>query len=761
PVMDGFTLCRHWKQDPELHRIPLIFYTATYTDPKDEKFALNLGAERFIVKPAAPDRFIQIIEEVLAEYQAGKLTPAPDAFEQEEVYLKEYNQALLKKLEDKILQLEQANRSLIQEADERKKAQLELVRSEERFSKVFEQSPHWMTINTRSNGLYLDVNDTFCRITGRKREQVLGKAALDIGLWAYPEEGRRALEIIQREGSLRDYLIHFRDASGDLRQALWSAEPVTLEGKDCLISVLTDVTDMKAAEQALRESEEKYRSLIETVADPVIVYDQAGQVTYVNQAFGKVFGWTSRQVVGKRLDFIPAEEVPRTMAKLSEVMRGKPCYLFETKRLTKDGRTIDVSVSAANYRDDGGGHQGIVVSLQDITQRKLAEEEANTLQAQLRQAQKMEAIGTLAGGIAHDFNNILGAIIGFTDISLLSIPPDSPVRGNIQKVLDAGLRAKDLVKQILTFSRQTEQEIKPIRIGHIVEEVVNLLKATIPSNIEIASQIDADCVVMGDPSQLHQVVMNICTNAVQAMRAEGGSLEIKLDTIDMDAKSVRLVPEMSPGLYQRITVTDTGHGMTREVIDRIFEPFFTTKEKGQGTGLGLSVAHGIIKKLGGKTTAYSEPGKGSTFCIYLPVLDSGADAAPRSDAPQAMPTGSEHVLYVDDEELLVEVGGLVLKSLGYQVTCFTSSLKALEAFKNDPLGFDVLITDMNMPKMSGLDLARELTKMRPDLPIVLCTGFSERISASQSKALGIRKTIMKPMVARDIALAIREVLESG
>lgn len=633
PVMDGFTLCRNWKKDPELGRIPLVFYTATYTDPKDEQFALNLGAARFIIKPAAPEQFIRIMQEVLWEHQEGKVVPAPDSFDQEEVYLKQYNQTLIKKLEDKILQLEETNRTLIREAEERKRTQAELARSEE-----------------------------------------------------------------------------------------------------------------------------KYRSLMETVADPVIVYDQEGKVAYVNQAFSDVFGWTRQEVLGRELDFVPGEEVPLNQAELGRVSRGGACHALETRRYTKDGASVDVCISAASHKNAEGDVIGVVVSLQDITQRKMAQAEASKLEAQLRQAQKMEAIGTLAGGIAHDFNNILGAIIGFTDATLLSMPGDSPLRGNLQKVLEAGLRAKDLVKQILDFSRQTEREIKPVKIGQIVEEVVNLLKATMPSSIKIESHIGDDRVVMGDLSQLHQVVLNICTNSVQAMQDQGGLLDIKLDAVEVDPKSAKLIPELTPGAYQRITITDTGQGMNKEVIDRIFEPFFTTKEQGKGTGLGLSVAHGIIKKHGGKTTAYSEPGKGSTFCIYLPVLEAESDAEGQGEAPKEIPGGSERILFVDDEDLLVEVSGQVLESLGYQVTCFTSALEALEAFKQSPQNFDLVLTDLNMPKMSGLDLAKQLSDIRPDIPIVLCTGFSDRVSPSRSEALGIRKTIMKPMVARDIALSIREVL---
>jgi PAS domain S-box-containing protein len=620
PVMDGFTLCREWKKDQVLKAVPLVFYTATYTDPKDEKLALSLGAERFIIKPTAPDKFISIISEILEEHQSGRMQAASPPLEDEEVYLKEYNQALVHKLEDKLQQLEDTN-------------------------------------------------------------------------------------------------------------------------------------------QALQASEEKYRTLMEAVADPVIVYDLEGRVVYANRAFSRVFGWRGEELIGKKLDFVPSEDTSQTLDKIKQALEGQSLSNHETHRLTKDGSLIDVSISAAHYKDTKGEIAGIVVSLQDITSRKLAESEKAKLEAQLRQAQKMEAIGTLAGGIAHDFNNILGVIIGFADLSMLAAQDNPSLTGNLQKVLDAGIRAKDLVKQILTFSRQTEQEFKPTRLSLVAKELVEMLQATIPPSITMNKEVINDCVVMADSTQLHQVLMNISTNAVQAMQETGGVLSLTLDMIELDEDSVHLVPDIKPGVYQKISISDTGTGIPQERLDRIFDPFFTTKKKGEGTGLGLSVAHGIVKNHGGKITVYSEPGKGTTFTIYLPALTEKESTTSISEVKRTLPTGNEHILYVDDEELLVEVGASILGKLGYRVTSFISSLKALENFRQNPHDYDLVVTDLNMPMMTGIDLAGELIRLRRDIPIILCTGFSDKVSSTLSQSIGIKKTIMKPIVARDIAIAIREALD--
>lgn len=759
PVMDGFALCRRWKKDPALCSIPFVFYTATYTDPKDEKFALGLGAARFIIKPTEPDVFLKIVNEVLDEFHSGRLPASCEDKDEEEVFLKEYNQALVHKLEDKLTQLEKANLALQDEIGRHNRSQKELARSEERFSKVFHCSPHGLVIATAKDGKILEVNRAFCRESGYSREDLLGRTADEMGLWGDREAVKKALDIIREQGALHEYVIPCVHASGRTILVSWSAEPIELDGKDYLISVLADVTERKHTEQALKASEERYRTLMEAVADPVIVYDLAGRVVYVNKAFSKVFGWTSQEVLGHRLDFVPPEEMPEVERRIQEALQGRMASNFEARRKTKSGSLIDVSISAAGFKDAQGQAAGIVVSLQDITARKAAEQEKYRLEAQLRQAQKMEAIGTLAGGIAHDFNNILGVIIGFAELSILTAGGDEQMKHNLQKVLDAGLRAKDLVKQILTFSRQTEQEFKPIHSGQVVTELVEMLRATVPPSIEIETRSVQDCVVMADYTQLHQVLMNICTNAVQAMQGERGLLEIALDQVELDENSARLVHDIKPGLYQRITITDNGRGIPPGVLERIFDPFFTTKKKGEGTGLGLSVAHGIIKNHNGKITAYSEPGKGTTFSIYLPVLQSQDETGAAAPTAARLPTGTESILYVDDEELLTEVGSHILGALGYRVNGLVSSLAALEAFRKNPAAYDLVVTDLNMPKMTGVELAREIHGIRSDIPIILCTGFSERVSADVYQNIGVRKLIMKPIVAKEIAKVVRGVLD--
>ncbi|MBW2169460.1 MAG: response regulator, partial [Deltaproteobacteria bacterium] len=383
--------------------------------------------------------------------------------------------------------------------------------------------------------------------------------------------------------------------------------------------------------------------------------------------------------------------------------------------------------------------------------------EYRKLEAQLQQAQKMEAIGTLAGGIAHDFNNILAAIIGYTEIASLQVAEDDKAKESLKEVLKSGRRAADLVKQILAFSRKGEQERIPVQIGLIVKEALKLLRASLPTTIEIHQNIESDTgIVEADPTQIHQILMNLCTNAGHAMREEGGILEVTLTNVDIDARTIRQYPDMSPGPYLRLSVSDTGEGMTPEILGRIFDPYFTTKEVGEGTGLGLAVVHGIIKDHGGAITVYSEPGKGTTFHVYLPVIEKAAE--PEKETLKPLPTGHERILFIDDEPGLVEIGRVMLGELGYDVVVRTSSIEALELFRIKPDEFELVITDMTMPKMTGDKLAKELMQIRPDIPIILCTGFSKRITEEKAKEIGIKAFVMKPLVMRDLANTVRKAL---
>jgi len=416
----------------------------------------------------------------------------------------------------------------------------------------------------------------------------------------------------------------------------------------------------------------------------------------------------------------------------------------------KDDRTFVVSSSPILHTD---GFISKLTIFRDITGYRKLEET-------LRQAQKMEAIGTLAGGIAHDFNNILQAISGYTEISLFrELPEGNPARHSMEQVLKASQRAKDLVKQILAFSRQTEEEKRPVLIRIIIKEVLKLLRASLPSTIEIRQNLQPNHEkVMTDPVKIHQVLMNLCTNAAHAMREKGGVLEVRSARVDLDSEEIIHYPDLTPGPYLKIQVSDTGHGMEHFIKERIFDPYFTTKETGEGTGLGLAVVHGVVKNHGGAISVESEVEKGTTFTILFPAIESPEETETEKISP--IPTGNERILFVDDEKILAELAKTMLESFGYKVVVRTSSVEALELFRAKPDEFDLVLTDMTMPNMTGDKLAGEMLRIRPNIPIILCTGFSEQMTEEKAKKVGIRGFVMKPIVMREIAQIIREILDS-
>ena len=413
---------------------------------------------------------------------------------------------------------------------------------------------------------------------------------------------------------------------------------------------------------------------------------------------------------------------------------------------------LEVTISPA--QDSAGALLGGLITERDVTQETI-------LQREIRQAQKMEALGTLAGGITHDFNNILGAITINTELALLELDETNPARASLPLVLKAANRGRDLVKQIVTFSRQRERERKPVRIAPAIKEGLKLLRSTIPETIEVHESILADTeAVLADPAQLHQILSNLCQNAVLAMAGTGGCLEVKLDSVPVDAALAARHPDLKPGPYVRLTVADSGCGMSREILERIFEPFFTTRSHGEGSGLGLPVIHGIVKSYGGAIAVYSEIGKGSVFNIFLPRLDSvppAPEEAPRSQAAR----GTEHVLLVEDDKAQLEGMVQLLGRLGYKVTARSSARTALTAFKKTPEAFDLVITDQTMPRMSGVELAKALMKIRKDVPIILCTGFSEKVNGETVGHDGIRAFVMKPFTIQEISELIRKVLKDA
>jgi signal transduction histidine kinase len=377
----------------------------------------------------------------------------------------------------------------------------------------------------------------------------------------------------------------------------------------------------------------------------------------------------------------------------------------------------------------------------------------------LIQVQKMEAIGTLAGGIAHDFNNILGAILGYTELVLDDLPGGTLMRKNAQRILSATQRAAELVKQILAFSRQSKQEQKPLILGDIVKEALKLFRSSLPATIEIRQKIKAHSgVISGDSTQIHQVMMNLCANAAHAMKDTGGILEVALDEVLPDAESSSGQNNLKPGVYLRLTVSDTGYGISPAVMKRIFEPYFTTKKTGEGTGMGLAVIHGIVKNHNGDISVYSEPGKGTSFHLFFPKIEG--KTGPDSKLTEKVPGGKERILLVDDEKALTEMGTQMLKRLGYEVEGISNAVTALETFRLEPDRFQLVISDLTMPHMTGIQLAEEIKKIKPDIPIIICSGYSASLTEKQINALGISEFIMKPIVKSELAQVVRNVLDS-
>src|SRR5207249_2029184 len=479
-------------------------------------------------------------------------------------------------------------------------------------------------------------------------------------------------------------------------------------------------------------------------------HDDQGRILYVNDVGANWLAWPVPELIGKHLSDIVA---PHYLTPVSE--QGPAPYRQHASRnkmvyVSRTGQQLEAEVNTCPM--EFGGQMAVLVVARDITER-------TRLEAQLRQVQKIQAIGTLAGGIAHDFNNILAAILGYTELALYDVPHGSRMQRHLDEVLTAGKRARDLVQQILAFSRQRSPERQPVRLHLLISDVLRMLRASLPSTIAIHPRLPSTAgAVLADPTQLQQVLMNLCTNAEHAMRDTGGVLSVHLDAVEVTTDFAATHAPLTPGPHACMMIRDTGHGMAPEVMERIFEPFFTTKAVGEGTGMGLAVVDGIIASHGGAITVASTPGQGTTFTIYFPRIDTDTLSPDIPEAPP-LPQGNGRILFVDDEPTLAHMTAEMLARLGYNATMHTSSVEALKTFQAAPWQFDVVITDQTMPVMTGERLVRELRRIRPDVPIILCTGFSHTMTASKAQALGVDAFLLKPLEVRELGLALQQVLE--
>jgi PAS domain S-box-containing protein len=517
---------------------------------------------------------------------------------------------------------------------------------------------------------------------------------------------------------------------------------------------------MNAERKKVEKERKLLASVVEQSMEGIILFDSDGAIKYVNPAIETITGHAPEEIIGRNISALQGDD------KTGEFYRSIWDALSRGDERSghfiqkgKDGEFYEIDATLWSISDSTGAVSNHAVLIRDVTHEV-------HLERQLRQAQRMEAIATLAGGIAHDFNNNLASIITCTEMARDDVPAESPIRELLDVVLKSSYRGRKLVKQILTFCCQGEQERQPVQIEPILSECLNLMRPSLPASITVRKHVDERLgTIMGDPTQIHQIIMNLITNAGHAMRIKGGILEISLDNVGLDTAAGTGGPDLPSGCYLKLTVKDTGHGMDAKTMERIFDPFFTTKGHSEGTGLGLSVVHGIVRNHGGAITVSSMPGAGAAFEVYLPRVEqiSGGDS---SEAQATAPRGNEKILFVDDEEDLVFAGKKMLERLGYQVVVGRDGEQALDLFREQPASFDLVITDQTMPKMTGAELTREIMRIRPDIPVILCTGLGPTAEKALQRdeagdVSGIREVALKPLDREELAGMIRRVLNRG
>ncbi len=647
-------------------------------------------------------------------------------------------------------------RGVVRDVTERKRGEEALRESEERYRSLFQNNHAAMLLVDPETAYIVDANPAACSFYGWGHEELTSKKVFDIN--TLPEE--QIFQEIERAKSEQSQHFFFRHrlARGEIVDVEVFSGPITLNGKKLLYSIVHDITERKKAIEALRDSEEKYRTALEANPDPVVVYDIEGKVVYFNPAFTRVFGWSLGERLGKKMDLFVAEENwPETKMMIERVLAGESFSGIESRRYTKAGKIIPVSISGAVLRDMDGDPVGSVINLRDISEQK-------KLESQLQHAQKMEAVGTLAGGIAHDFNNLLQAIQGYTELLLMRKKEGEPGFRELREVIRASKRGAELTKQLLTFSRKVESKKMPLDLNQEVGELRQLLERTLPKMIEVEFNLDPDLrTINADSSQLKQVLMNLAVNAKDAM-PEGGKLVVETQNITLDQEFCKKYAEVKPGDYVLLSMSDTGHGMEKETLEHIFDPFYTTKEVGKGTGLGLAIVYGIVKNHEGYVMCYSRPGSGASFTIYLPASQAATEHLEVVESLESKPLamgGHETILLVDDEEFIRELGVDVLGQAGYKVLTARNGEQALEVYRREQAQIDLIILDLIMPGMGGRKCLEELLKIGSQTRVLIASGYSPDASTKGALETGAAGFINKPYDTKQLLELVRKILDKS
>ncbi|MDR9501888.1 MAG: PAS domain S-box protein, partial [Desulfurivibrionaceae bacterium] len=617
------------------------------------------------------------------------------------------------------------------------------------LSTLINQSNDAIFIIDADTSAFIYVNHKACSNLGYSAAELLALRVIDIsGSLADIAAWSKQVARIHKQGLIFESA-HIRKDGSRFPVEITTSH-VLRDGKNFLISVVRDISARQAQTRALRHEKNKFESLLATLTDGITVQDRDFKILYQNKVHIEKQGLHTRKYCYQAYQH---RDTICDGCLLVQSFADDKVHRQVTSATTPKG-IIHLEVTASPMKDADGKIIAGIESVRDITARIKLEE-------RLRHAEKMAAMGTLAGGVAHDFNNILTPILGYAELALSSLAPSDPQAGHLQQISQAAERAKDLVKQILVFSRHAPQEKKPLQPQLIVKEVLKLLQASLPSTITIRAEFAAACgTILADPTQFHQITMNLCTNAYQAMQESGGMLGVRLSQITLEDDSKIPGSDLAAGNYLLLEVSDSGCGIKKKTMAHIFDPYFTTKNKGEGTGLGLAVVHGIVKSYQGDITVYSELGKGTNFHVYLPSLEE-PPSLPETHGPIPIPIGTEHLLVVDDEKMITTMLQKILLSLGYEVTVFNNSLEALACIEESPMLFELLITDMTMPHLTGVELARKALIIRPDLPVVLCTGFSDLTTKEEVQDLGIQAYMMKPISVRELGQTVRDLLDSA